>query len=83
MPQRPAAGLPEQTKAELLSDLGTCAFIQAAREDFNLLDRECAAAGSGIEAVVQEWVCEKFCFVASAYGFTGADAEELTAGRDW
>ncbi|WP_374214999.1 DUF5713 family protein [Streptomyces longispororuber] len=37
----------------------------------------------GIETVAREWICEEFCFVASAYGFTDADAEELTAVRDW
>ncbi|MFI1524430.1 DUF5713 family protein [Kitasatospora cineracea] len=35
----------------------------------------------GIEAVAREWICDEFCFVASAFEFT--DAEELTAGRDW
>ncbi|MFE6145978.1 hypothetical protein [Streptomyces sp. NPDC056442] len=27
-------------------------------------------------------MCDSSCFVASAYGFTDADAEELAAGRD-
>ncbi|MFD7555228.1 DUF5713 family protein [Streptomyces sp. NPDC059835] len=59
------------------------ALTQAATEEFNLLDRKFAAAGSGIETVAREWICDEFCFVASAYEFTDADAEELTAGRDW
>ncbi|WP_423247773.1 DUF5713 family protein [Streptomyces achmelvichensis] len=41
------------------------------------------AAGSGIETVAREWICDEFCFVASAYGFLEADAEKLTAGRGW
>ncbi|MEV6781955.1 DUF5713 family protein [Streptomyces sp. NPDC051098] len=44
---------------------------------------EFVAAGSGIETVARECICDEFRFVASAYGFTEADAEELTAGRDW
>ncbi|AJF63323.1 DUF5713 family protein [Streptomyces vietnamensis] len=59
------------------------ALTRAATAEFNLLDREFVAAGSGIETVAREWICDEFCFVASAYGFTDADAEELTAGRDW
>ncbi|MCX4718501.1 DUF5713 family protein [Streptomyces virginiae] len=58
-------------------------LTQAATEEFNVLDEEFVAAGSGIETVAREWICEEFRFVASAYGFTSADAEELTAGRDW
>jgi hypothetical protein len=58
-------------------------LTQAATEEFNLLDREFVAAGSEIETVAREWICDEFRFVASAYGFTDADAEELTAGRDW
>ncbi|MFJ8010998.1 DUF5713 family protein [Streptomyces sp. NPDC096339] len=37
------------------------------------------AAGSGIETVAREWICDKFRFVASAYGFTHADRDELTS----
>ncbi|MER0427698.1 DUF5713 family protein [Streptomyces microflavus] len=58
-------------------------LTEAATEEFNLLDKEFVAAGSGIETVAQEWICDEFRFVASAYGFTDADAEALTAGRDW
>ncbi|UQW99205.1 DUF5713 family protein [Streptomyces sp. RerS4] len=71
-------------EAKQPSDLETLyALTQAATEEFNLLDREFMAAGSGIETVAREWICDEFCLVASAYGFTDADAEELTAGRDW
>ncbi|MFJ5834657.1 DUF5713 family protein [Streptomyces sp. NPDC093089] len=59
------------------------ALTQAATEEFNLLDSEFVAAGSEIETVARECICDEFRFVASAYGFTEADAEELTAGRDW
>ena len=74
----------ERIEAEAPSALGALhALTQAATEGFNLLDREFVAAGSGIETVAREWICDEFCFVASAYGFTDADAEVLTAGRDW
>ncbi|MCY0932340.1 DUF5713 family protein [Streptomyces sp. H27-H1] len=74
----------ERIEAEQPSDLGALyALTQAATEEFNLLDKEFAAAGSGIETVPREWICDEFCFVASAYGFTDADAEVLTSGRDW
>ncbi|MFC9500734.1 DUF5713 family protein [Streptomyces sp. NPDC056982] len=74
----------ERIEAERPADLESLyALTQAATEEFNLLDREFVAAGSGIETVAREWICDEFCFVASAYGFTGADTEELTAGRDW
>ncbi|MBK3585847.1 hypothetical protein JHN49_19745 [Streptomyces sp. MBT57] len=58
-------------------------LTEAATEEFNLLDKEFVAAGSGIETVAREWICDELRFVASAYGFTDADAEALTAGRDW
>ncbi|MEU6273792.1 DUF5713 family protein [Streptomyces populi] len=57
-------------------------LTEAATEEFDLLDREFVAAGSEMETVARGWICEEFCFVASAYGFTDADAEELTACRD-
>ncbi|MFF1512144.1 DUF5713 family protein [Streptomyces sp. NPDC058326] len=74
----------ERVEAEQPLDLESLyALTQAATEEFNLLDREFVAAGSGIETVARERICDEFCFVASAYGFTDADAEELTSGRDW
>ncbi|WP_206327254.1 DUF5713 family protein [Streptomyces sp. S3(2020)] len=33
--------------------------------------------------VAREWICDEFCFVASAYRFVDADAEKLTSGQDW
>ncbi|MFF8381802.1 DUF5713 family protein [Streptomyces sp. NPDC015661] len=74
----------ERVEAGQPSDLATLyALTQAATEEFNLLDGEFVAAGSGIETVAREWICDEFSFVASAYGFPDADAEELTACRDW
>ncbi|MFF8322973.1 DUF5713 family protein [Streptomyces bobili] len=74
----------ERIEAERPSDLESLyALTQAATEEFNLLDSEFVAVGSEIETVAREWICDEFCFVASAYEFTEADAEELTAGRDW
>ncbi|MET8298162.1 DUF5713 family protein [Streptomyces sp. NPDC005180] len=74
----------ERVEAERPADVQSLyALTQAATEEFNLLDRDFVAAGSGIETVARDWICDEFCFVASAYGFTGVDAEELTAGRDW
>ncbi|WP_407842155.1 DUF5713 family protein (plasmid) [Streptomyces sp. DSM 116496] len=74
----------ERIEVEKPSDLGTLySLTQAATEEFNLWDGELAAAGSGIETVAREWICDEFCFVASAYGFTDAASEVLTAGRDW
>ncbi|MBB4986571.1 DUF5713 family protein [Streptomyces nymphaeiformis] len=74
----------ERIEAEQPSDLVILyGLTQAATEEFNLLDREFVAAGSGIETVAREWICDESCFVASAYGFADADAEELTVGRDW
>ncbi|MEU4096886.1 DUF5713 family protein [Streptomyces sp. NPDC026673] len=74
----------ERIEADQPSDLATLyALTQDATQEFNLLDQEFVAAGSEIETVAREWICDEFCFLASAYGFTAADAEELTAGRDW
>ncbi|MGW8988338.1 DUF5713 family protein [Streptomyces zhihengii] len=74
----------ERVEAERPSDLASLYVLtQAATEEFNLLEREFVAAGSEIETVAREWICDEFCFVASAYGFTDADAEQLTGGRDW
>ncbi|MEU4088697.1 DUF5713 family protein [Streptomyces aureus] len=74
----------ERVEAERPADLESLyALTQAATEEFNLLEGEFVAAGSGIETVAREWICDEFRFVASAYGFADADAEKLTAGRDW
>ncbi|MGW4380150.1 DUF5713 family protein [Kitasatospora sp. NPDC004531] len=74
----------ERIETERPSDLDALyALTRAATEEFNLLDQEFVAAGSEIETVARECICGEFCFVASAYGFTDADAEKLTACRDW
>ncbi|MEU7112904.1 DUF5713 family protein [Streptomyces sp. NPDC046182] len=74
----------ERIDAERPSDLESLyALTQAPTEELNLLDGEFVAAGSGIETVAREWICDEFGFVASTYGFKEADTEELTAGRDW
>ncbi|WP_405756544.1 DUF5713 family protein [Streptomyces sp. NBC_01420] len=74
----------ERIEAVRPSDLESLyALTQAATEEFNLLDSEFVAVGSEIETMAREWICDEFCFVASVYGFTEADAEELTASRDW
>lgn len=59
------------------------ALTHAATEEFNLLEEEFEAAGSEIETVAREEIGEDFWFIASAYGFTGADSEELIATREW
>ncbi|MFD7666010.1 DUF5713 family protein [Streptomyces sp. NPDC059788] len=74
----------ERIEAEQPSDLPALyALSQAATEEFNLLEAEFAAAGSDIETVAREGIAEDFWFVASAYGFTDVDVEELIATRDW
>jgi hypothetical protein len=77
-------GLCERIEAEEPSDLAALyALTHAATEEFNTLDEEFAAEGSGIETVAREVIAEDFWFVASAYGFTDADVEELVATREW
>lgn len=74
----------ERIEAEQPSDLAALYVLtQAATEEFNLLEAEFDAAGSEIETVAREVIAEDFWFVASAYGFTDADVEELIATRDW
>lgn len=74
----------ERIEAEQPSDLKSLyALTQAATEEFNRLEAEFEAAGSEIETVAREVIAEDFWFVASAYGFTDADVEELIATRDW
>ncbi|WP_329625423.1 DUF5713 family protein [Streptomyces sp. NBC_01255] len=58
-------------------------LTRAATEEFNLLEAEFEAAGSEIETVARESIAADFWSIASAYGFTDADVEELIADRDW
>ncbi|MER7817334.1 DUF5713 family protein [Streptomyces sp. NPDC096153] len=74
----------ERIEADKPSDLAALYVLtQAATEEFNLLEAEFEAAGSEIETVAREEIAEDFWFVASTYGFTDADVEELIATRDW
>lgn len=71
-------------EAEAPSDLPALyALTHAATEEFNALEAEFEAAGSEIETVAREEIAEDFFFVATAYGFTDADAERLIAPREW
>ncbi|GGT01670.1 hypothetical protein GCM10010156_69510 [Planobispora rosea] len=74
----------ERIEAERPSSLAELYVLtNAATEEFNELEAEFGAAGSEIETVAREVIAEDFWFVASAYGFTDADVEELIATRDW
>lgn len=74
----------ERIEAERPTDLAALYVLtQAATEEFNLLEAEFEAVGSEIETVAREEIAEDFWFVASAYGFTDADVEEMIATRDW
>ncbi|MEU2409943.1 MULTISPECIES: DUF5713 family protein [Streptomyces] len=71
-------------EAERPADL-TALYVltHAATEEFNAMEAEFEAAGSDIETVAREEIAEDFWAIAMAYGFTGADVEELIATRDW
>ncbi|WP_434599650.1 DUF5713 family protein [Streptomyces sp. A5-4] len=74
----------ERIEAEEPSDLAALYVLTAvATEEFNALQAEFEAAYSDIETVAREEIAEDFWFVASVYGFTDADVEELIAARDW
>ncbi|MFD9000270.1 DUF5713 family protein [Streptomyces sp. NPDC059582] len=74
----------ERIESERPADLTALyALTHAATEEFNDLEAEFEAADSEIETVAREEMAEDFAFVARAYGFTGADVEELIAPRDW
>ncbi|RBQ17687.1 hypothetical protein DP939_22705 [Spongiactinospora rosea] len=74
----------ERIEAERPSDLASLyALTQAATEEFNRLEAEFEAAGSEIETIAREVIAEDFWFIATAYGFTDFDVEELIATREW
>ncbi|MEU8677634.1 DUF5713 family protein [Streptomyces sp. NPDC048560] len=74
----------ERIEAERPSDLAALYVLtHAATEEFNQLDAEFVVAGSEIETVAREEIGGDFWFVASAYGFSAADGEELIGTRDW
>ena len=74
----------ERIESEQPSDLTSLYVLtHAATEEFNQLEAEFDAAGSEIETVARDEIGGDFWFVASAYGFTAADSEELIGTRDW
>ena len=58
-------------------------LTHAATEEFNTLAEEFDDEGSELETAARESIGEEFWFIANAYGYSGADAEELIATRDW
>ncbi|MBV2357217.1 hypothetical protein KUM39_23050 [Streptomyces sp. J2-1] len=71
-------------EAERPADLTALyALTHEATRAFNRLEADFEAAGSEIETVAREAIAEDFWFIASAYGFAGADVEELIAPREW
>ncbi|MFF5933546.1 DUF5713 family protein [Streptomyces sp. NPDC012508] len=74
----------ERIEAEQPADLAALyALTEVATEEFNALEADFDEAGSEIETVAREEIAENFWFVATAYGFADADAEELVAAREW
>ncbi|MEU6308795.1 DUF5713 family protein [Streptomyces chartreusis] len=74
----------ERIEAERPAGLGELyPLTHAATDEFNALQDEFWAAGSELETVAREEIGEEFWFIAGAYGFADADAEELIATRDW
>lgn len=77
-------GLCERIEAEQPADLAALYVLtHAATEEFNALEAAFEAAGSEIETTAREEIAEDFWAVATAYGFTEADMEELIAPREW
>ncbi|EGX57014.1 hypothetical protein SZN_24855 [Streptomyces zinciresistens K42] len=67
-------------EAERPADLAALYVLtHAATDEFNALLDD----GFDIETVAREEIAGDFWFVATAYGFTDADIEELIATRDW
>ncbi|MFJ5925984.1 DUF5713 family protein [Kitasatospora sp. NPDC092948] len=74
----------ERIEAQRPLDLAELYVLtHAATEEFNRLGEAFEDAGSEIETVARDAIGADFAFVAAAYGFTGADHEELIAPRDW
>lgn len=74
----------ERIESDRPADLAALyALTNAATEQFNALQEEFWQAGSELETAARECIGEDFWFVARAYGFDEADAEELIAERDW
>lgn len=74
----------ERIEAERPADLASLyALTEVATEEFNALEAEFEEAGSEIETAAREEIGENFWSIATAYGFTEADPEELIAAREW
>ncbi|RKS73720.1 hypothetical protein BZB76_4423 [Actinomadura pelletieri DSM 43383] len=58
-------------------------LTHAATEEFNDLEEEFVKAGSELETAAREVIGEEFWFIATSYGFSNADPEELIATRNW
>jgi hypothetical protein len=58
-------------------------LTHAATNEFNELAEEFHEADSELETAARESIGEEFYFIAKAYGYDQADAEELIATRDW
>ena len=71
----------EQQKPADLGSLYT--LTQASTDEFNELAGEFVEANSEIETMARDCIGEDFVFIATAYDFENADAEELIATRDW
>ncbi|OIJ63288.1 DUF5713 family protein [Streptomyces mangrovisoli] len=71
-------------EAERPADLAALyRLTHAATEEFNDLQDAFLEAESDIETVAREEIAGDFRFIARAYGFPDADAEDLIAPRDW
>lgn len=74
----------EDIEQQKPADLGSLyKLTQASTDAFNDLAGEFEEADSEIETVARECIAEDFVFIATAYDFKNADAEELIATRDW
>lgn len=58
-------------------------LTHAATEKFNDLEDEFYEAGETIDTIAREAICDDFWVIATTYGFTNADPEELVAPRNW
>ncbi|MFI0370020.1 DUF5713 family protein [Actinomadura sp. 1N219] len=74
----------EQIESDPPDDLAALyRLTHAATEEFNDLEEEFLEAGSELETAAREIIAADFSFIATAYGFSEADPEELIAPRDW
>ena len=71
----------EKTKPSDLEQLYT--LMDVATEKFNDLEDEFDENESEIETVAREVIGENFHEIALAYGFDGADREDVIRSRNW